>query len=267
MTKCTACGHENDLTRVFCQNCGTRLERDAGVSVPQVSEPGTPPPLVETANRPAFRKKAPQSSLNQPKQKSLAGMFVKKVISTAILGAILAVIVLIARPPVTIPAPSPVNEMAANNLLQFVEDYSESPYLRELVLTEQQINGYLASKVKVAASTAGALYKPEFKRAFVVINQGSLRVFIEQSLAGYSLYEYMDVVPKVSKTGLTYETTGAGIGRFPMPEQGIFLLEDGFSALFGALRDLQSPFATAHELILTPGSVKIRWLGQKPPGR
>ena len=262
MNKCTACGHENDLTRVFCQNCGSRLERSAGLSVPGANEPDAP--VSPEITRPALRKKPPGTK-GGPAPRSAGAMVLRKIISTAILGAILAVIILIVRPPENLPPPAPINETAADNLLNFVQEYSQSPYLRDLVLTEEQVNGYLASKIKVAVDSGASAYKPTFKRAFVVINQGSVRVFIEQAIGGYSLYEYMDLVPKAGPAGVTVETSDAGIGRFPIPKQAAFVMQDGFSSLFGALREVQSVFATASTIELTPGRAKLLWASKKNP--
>ena len=85
--KCTQCGHENDLTRAFCQNCGARLEFSAE-DHPNSIRPLKVPAGIRQRDRPASAGFA-----------SVVFWLIRRILSTAILAALLAVVIQMARQP------------------------------------------------------------------------------------------------------------------------------------------------------------------------
>jgi len=113
---CQSCQFENDPSRVFCQNCGIRLERPAGMAFQGPSKSGMPE-KKETAPSPAKPKpiSSHKAAATRPGVKKSRGgnpagaifAIIFALVRWAIYGAILAGVVLILMKPGDVEPPIP----------------------------------------------------------------------------------------------------------------------------------------------------------------
>lgn len=202
--KCGQCGHDNDLTRVFCQNCGTRLER--GEQAPAPTGPSITPVPVKR-----------KSKTQGPSAIAVLGQFVKAVVSIAFFGAVLALFIQIGRSPDGIPAaPAVVDEAAANGLYDTLKGIASSPFRRPATeFKQEQINNYLASRL-AGATASGPSLGAQFGRAFVVLNDGTFQLYVERRYLGLSVYFRINCEPLAGPEGATALVKGGAIGRMPV---------------------------------------------------
>jgi hypothetical protein len=249
--KCTECGHQNDLTRAFCQNCGARLERPAG-DEPKISGPTKGAAETRPRGRPA---------------RGLAGAafwFIRRILSTAILAALLAVVIQMVRQPDGIPPAQPANDAQAGQLLQALQAFAGSTYARALDVTQAQANNYLASSIVPDAAATEKSFRAEFSRAFVIIKSGELDFFVEQRFHGWPIYMYLTAVPETSGGKLTMRVTGGGVGRMPLSKRLVPLLEGVLRPVIASTSEAAAVLETVDEVVLTPSVAKLSWHARKP---
>ena len=249
--KCTQCGHQNDLTRAFCQNCGARLERSAG------DDPKTGPAKVPAGIRQRGRPASAGFA-------SAVFWFIRRVLSTAILAALLAVVIQMARQPHGIPPAQPANGTQAGQLLQALQTSAESTYARAIDVTETEANNYLASSVVPDPAATGKSLRADFRRAFVMIKSGELDFFVEQRFHGWPIYMYLTTVPETSGGKLSLRVTGGGVGRMPLSMRLIPLLEGVLRPVIASTSEAAAVLETVDEVVFAPSVAKLSWRPRKP---
>ena len=251
--KCSQCGHENDSTRVFCQECGARLERPPG-DEPTISAPSQ----VPAESR--FRGRAATTGL-------AAAIFgiVRGLVSTAILAAVLAALIQMARQPDDVPPAQPANEVQAGQLLHTVQVLSGSNYARTIDISQAQANNYLAASIVPDPATSNSILRADFSRAFVVIRSGQLKFFVEQRLFGRPIYMYLITAPEAAAGGkASLRVTGGGIGRMPISPRLMPLLEGIMRPVIASTSEAVTVLESADEILFTPSMAKLSWKPRKP---
>lgn len=249
--KCKQCGHENDLTRVFCQNCGGRLERPEGAAGPTISGPTKVPT--------GPRKRRASTPLGP-----LLVRLVRTVISTTILAALIALLIQMSRKPEGLPPAKPANEVQATQVYQMMNSMAESPYGRGYDLTQDQMNNYLAARILPADAQSGAAVRAQFQRAFGVIGQGEMSFFIEQKFLGIPVYMYVTGTVEKSGESMTFKSHGGGVGHVRFAPQLVPLLEKVIAPVGASISDATGVVQSASSVSFVPGVAKISWSGKKP---
>lgn len=250
--KCKQCGHENDLTRVFCQNCGTRLERAEGSAGPTISGP-TRVPTGPRKLRQGMNLGAALSKL------------IRAIISTAIVAALIALLIQMSREPEGLPPAPAANDAAAAQIYQGLVAMAENPYGRGMDVTQDQINNYLAARIVGGPVPEGTTVRAQFQRAFVVLKEGEASFYIEQKFLGVPVFMYLDAVPVQGASALSFQTTGGGVGHVRFAPGLTFLLEKVILPVISSVSDATATLQTA-SVTITPGVAKITWPGKKPVG-
>lgn len=249
--KCKQCGHENDLTRVFCQNCGGRLERPEGAAGPTISGP---------TRVPTGPRKLKSSSPMGP----LLAKLVRTVISTVILAALIALLIQMSRTPVDLPPAKAANELQATQTYQMLTSLVASPYGRGYDLSQDQINNYLAARILPAETASGVTLRAQFQRAFVMIGQGELSFFVEQKFLGVPVYMYVTGTLERSGETISFRSTGGGVGHVRFAPQLVPLLEKVIAPVAASVGDAAGVIQSASSVTLVPGVLKINWSGKQP---
>lgn len=194
---CPECQRQNEPERIYCHDCGARLDRSALAKVaPKTEDP-----------------KVTQRRLRQlldPGRIKMRLMFFK--ISKLILGACaLAVVIQMLRPPETPERAKNVELQQINlDLENAITSHSATP----LQYTEAQVNNYLVSVVK---NKHAALSKYlEFERALINVDEGSCRITAERSLLGFSVFHAISYNVALKNGTLTASPTGGSIGLMPI---------------------------------------------------
>lgn len=251
--KCAQCGHENDVTRAYCQNCGAALELSAE-NGPKISGPTKVPAGV-------IRRRDRQARLG------CAGAtfwLIRRIFSTAILAALLAAGIQMARPPDGIPPAQRANEAQAGQLLQAVQTLAASTYARAIDVTQAEANNYLAASIVPDPEATGKPLRADFNRAFVVIKSAELDFFVEQRFHGWPIYMHLTAVPEPSGAKMSLRVTGGGVGRMPFSPRLIPLLEGVLGPVIASTSEAAAVLETADEVVLAPSIAKLSWRARKP---
>src|SRR5438128_1613675 len=197
MTKlvCAECGHENEAERIYCHNCGERLDRSAVSAQKKAQDP------QEVHRR-------LQKMLGPP---NMARRHFFTVSKLALAAAVVAALVEISLPP-ELPAPTKVVPPQIDLDLESAASYQKpAPF----EYSQEQVNAYLAYRL---TSKKKALNKPflTFVRATASFRDGACTIGMERSLFGYSIYTQSSyrVQPAAGKVAAT--NVGGWIGRFPI---------------------------------------------------
>jgi hypothetical protein len=194
---CPECQRQNEPERIYCHDCGARLDRSALAKVA---------PKVEDAQQTQRRLK----QMLDPGRVKMRLLFFK--ISKLILGAAaLAALIQLLRPP-------EVPERAKNIELQQInldmENAITTRSTAPLQFSETQVNNYLVNVVK---NKHAALSKVlEFERALVNFDEGVCRITVERSLLGFSVFYATSYKVILQNGTLTGSPNGGSIGLMPI---------------------------------------------------
>jgi hypothetical protein len=214
---CPECQHQNEPERIYCHECGARLDRSALAKVV---------PKVEDAKQTRRR----LNRMLDPGRLKIRLMFFK--ISKLILGAcVLAVLIQMLLPPDDLPERMKNIELQQINLEieKAVASHSATP----LQYTDAQVNAFL---VNMARSKQAALSKYlKFERVVVNFDEGVCQITVERSLAGFSVFHSIFCKVTLQNGTLTASIIGGKIGRMPIHPM---IMKNGdilFKDLSGAL--------------------------------
>jgi hypothetical protein len=195
---CPECQRQNEPERIYCHDCGARLDRSALAKVaPKLEDP-----------------KATQRRLKQlldPGRIRLRLMFFK--ISKLLLGACaLAVLIEMLRPPIGLPERPKSLELQQISL--DLEKATASHDAAPLQYSTDQVNAYLAN---VTRTKQAALSKfLQFERALVTFDEGVCRITAERSFLGFSVFHAISYNVALQNGTLTAANNGGSIGRMPI---------------------------------------------------
>ena len=214
MTKlvCGECRHENEAERIYCHNCGERLDRSAAAAQKPMVDP------TETHRR-------LQKMLGPPSRVRHNFFAVSKLVLAAVAAAAL---VEMALPP-ELPAPTKIVSPQIDLDL-------ENAHLRPspLEYSQDQINAYLTYRLisKKAALTYPFL---TFVRATASFREGACTIGVERSLFGYSIFSRTSHRVDTSAGKIAATNVGGWIGRLPIHpaimQFGDIIFADLWSAL------------------------------------
>ncbi|HEY5705704.1 MAG TPA: hypothetical protein VIS96_09035 [Terrimicrobiaceae bacterium] len=190
--------------------------------------------------------------------------FIRRILSTAVLAALLALIIQMARQPDGIPPAQPANEGQAGQLLQTLQASAGSPYARAINVTQAQTNNYLASSIVPDPAATGKSFRADFSRAFVIIKSGELDFFVEQRFHGWPLYMYLTTVPDNSAQKSSLRVIGGGVGRMRLTKRLIPLLESVMRPVIASTSEAAAVLETVDEVVFSPSVAKLSWHARKP---
>ena len=197
MTKlvCAECRHENEAERIYCHNCGERLDRSGMAAQHKAQDP-------QEVHRRLQKMLGPP---NKARQNFFA------VSKLALAAAVVAALVEIALPP-ELPAPIKTAPTQVDLDLESAASYQKAGPLE---YSQDQINAYLAYRL---TSKKKALNKPlfDFVRATASFREGACTIAMERSLFGYSLFSQTSYRVDTGAGKISATNVGGWIGRLPV---------------------------------------------------
>jgi len=195
---CPECQRQNEPERIYCHDCGARLDRSALAKVaPKLEDP------KQTQRR--------LKQLLDPGRVKLRLMFFK--ISKLLLGACaMAVLIEMLRPPGDLPERSKSLELQQISL--DLEKATTSQNAAPLQYTDEQVNAYLANVTRTKQATLSKFL--QFERALVNFDEGVCRITAERSLLGFSVFHAISYNVALQNGTLTTANNGGSIGRMPI---------------------------------------------------
>ncbi|HET9856786.1 MAG TPA: hypothetical protein VFP99_03040 [Chthoniobacterales bacterium] len=216
MTKvaCGECRHENEAERIYCHNCGERLDRSGVVVQKKSQDP-----------QEAYRRL--QKMLGPPDRTRRNFFAISKL---ALAAAVVAALVEIALPP-ELPAPTKNFPTQIDLDLENAASFQKAGPLE---YSQDQVNAYLAyrftSKKKVLNNAVLT-----FVRGTASFQEGSCTIGVERSLFGYSLFSRASYRVDTGAGKIAATNNGGWIGRLPVHPMimqfGGIIFADVWSAL------------------------------------
>lgn len=221
MTKliCPDCRHENEPERIYCHNCGGRLDRSAIRK--EKAEAGESSEMAQARLKQMFD---PARGRNKAIAVKLG-----KVIGGALLAAVLVELLLPPDLPPDVKSQS-LAPMISMDLLSAIESHQPP----QLVYSQQQVNDYLASSIHRSNSPAKEGYLP-IHRLFAQFDEGLFRIDAAYSFFGLPLHNSGLYRVQIDQGKMVANCAGGYIGRMPIHPllmRGLgFLLDKTWTAL------------------------------------
>lgn len=194
---CPECRRENEPERVYCHDCGTRLDRSA---VHVKKEP------IEDTHKRVKRMFDPQRA----RIKAL----LRRVFDTIAGAGLLAMVVVMFLPP-DVPPPNK-NQVLVSSLRGDLETMATKGLPAQKQLSEEDANAFIASALKPKQTALDKPFLP-FKRALMTFREGRGAITVERSLSGYwSVYTSCSVAPVLKNGKLLGKIESGHIGRLPV---------------------------------------------------
>src|SRR2546421_7872951 len=194
---CPECRRENEPERIYCHDCGARLDRTALAKIA---------PKGENAKETHRRLR----TMLDPQRAKMRLLFFKT--SKVILGALVtAATVQMVLPPDVPPRPKTGDFPPQINL--DLENAALNHNPTPMQYTETQVNAYLASALKSKQALSKLL---DFERASVKFDETVCSVTAERSLFGFSVFTTTSSKVTLQNGTLIAANNGGSIGRLPV---------------------------------------------------
>jgi hypothetical protein len=195
---CPECRRENEPERIYCHDCGARLDRSVLAKAPQKAEdPGATHKRVK--------------AMFDPGRAVMKKRFFDA--SKLVLGALAAAaIVQMLRSP---DLPEKSKELTLPVQISMdLENATSTPGSAQLRYSEDQLNQYLGYALKSKQAALSSYLN--FERAVVGLESDHCRLTVERSLAGFSVYTTSLFTPSIAENDLVLKNRGGMIGRMPV---------------------------------------------------
>ena len=192
---CPECRRENEAERIYCHDCGARLDRTSLAKIAPKGEDAK-----ETQRR--------LRTMLDPQRAKMRLMFFK--ISKLVLGAFAAAAVIQMIIPPDAP-PSPKSGEFPPQINLDIENAAMNQSAPPLQYTEAQVNAYLGSALRSKQAALSKLL--QFERAFVSFDENVCRVTAQRSLFGLSVFTTTSSKVTLENGTLKASNNGGKIGR------------------------------------------------------
>jgi len=236
---CPECRRENEAERIYCHDCGARLDRTALAKIAPKGED-----VKQTQKR--------LKTLLDPQRAKIRHLFFKT--SKVILGALaMAAVIQMILPPDVPPRPKtgdfpPQITLDMENALL---NHSTAP----LQYSEAQVNAYLGSALKSKQEALSKLL--QFERAIVKFDENVCAITAERSLFGFSLFITTSSKVSLQNGTLSAVSNGGSIGRLPVHPMVMKYADPLFADLWTALNRERKAVAKMGSIEFRPQAVVL----------
>ncbi len=215
---CKQCNFENEPERVYCHNCGAKLDRS--LLPPEATKRADPVVVQERVRK-----------LVSPRRGASTRWFRNLVLSAAA-AAFLALLLVMAEPPDDIPAEVSKDAlMSAPTIKDDMEGLVAQQAAGHLVYSEDQVNAYLQSTIHSKPNGATGFTPLKFERSYVRFDEGVVRITYVQSVFGFPLYATTVDTVAIQNGQLVAQPVAGSFGRVKIAPK----LMPYFGRVFGPL--------------------------------
>ena len=243
---CSQCGFANEMERVYCHNCGAKLDRSLLPKADEASKDS-----VEKVRRRVHKMTNPGQTSVARELKTLANVIVWAVLAAFIIGFI--------REPANLPS-AKTGEVALRMVNSEVAEALESPQARALQFTEGEVNNYFKSALK--SKTGGLIPGVNFERAYVKFEPGNVYIGLQQSVAGYPLYSGARYQIGVRDGKFFCRNVGGNFGRIAVHPELMRHLGIAFQPLWKALKRENDQVQSMQRVEPMKGSIVLMTKGR-----
>lgn len=230
---CKNCSYNNEPERVYCHNCGEKLDRSV---LPKEDQLRREPP--ERARKRIMR-------MTNPGGKPLKQALLTAV-KTLAWAAVVAALILTVLPPDDVPPAK--GELTMRMISSDLPALVRSPNPATITFKQADVNGFLKN---ARAKDASAIPGVEYKRTFMNLEPGIARITLERSFWGYPMY--YGTIYRVEATNGVFINANLGgyVGRLAIPQ---FLMQWIEPVM---LKDIRDTFKAELELVKQLADVKV----------
>jgi hypothetical protein len=237
---CPECRRENEAERIYCHDCGARLDRSSLAKIAPKGEDAK-----ETQRR--------LRTMLDPQRARMRLIFFK--ISKLILGAFAAAaLIQMVLPPADMPVRSKSGEFPPQINLD-IENAAMTPGAPPLQYTDAQVNAYLGSALRSKQAALSKLL--QFERAVVHFEENVCRVTAQRSLFGFSVYTTTSSRVTLENGTLKAVNNGGRIGRLLVHPLLMKYADPIFGDLWTALDRERKAVAKMNAIELRPQAVVL----------
>lgn len=246
--RCTACGHDNDPTRVYCHNCGVKLERGGAPTAPVTG----------------FTHPTDVAKMKRPRAPLPWGKYFAALAKLCLLAIVVAVLAAALLPPRDVPPPVEPDMALAERLSGLASDSSMAGSPRSFAVSAADTARWFVSMVEFAPTENRFQLDPE--RVYAVQGDGTMRVGLVASFLGaVRIYFEGDYAPVPSAGGYALRPLRYSIGRLSLPVALGWPVERQMDGLGDSLAGPLAPLANASFIGVTPDELTLRWTGTAAP--
>lgn len=219
---CTQCNHVNEVQRIYCHNCGTKLDRSKVIEQQQVAAKNLV--TAQTTQKRVQKMLAPGASATSRWPFTL--------LRTVIYAAITAGIILAAMPPANTPPVSkdlPAKPEAARIA---IESLLVATPGTSTVIAPAAVNDYLQVYAKIRFAKDGLLTA---ERTFGILDKDTIGIILHNTVKGVPFYLGVTHRVVMENNLLSVTLTGISIGRLNLPPIAMPILSNFFPPLLAGL--------------------------------
>jgi hypothetical protein len=192
---CSSCKHENEPERVYCHNCGEKLDRSL---LPTASNPNSEEEL---------RKQKKVRRMMNPNRLDWL-ITLRKFVLLVGFAALVAAVFLAVQTPEDVP-PAKSNELASGDSKLLWRQMMNSAPPAALMFKEGDINHSLRTAIKAETGPLGI----KLERAFITLKPGSITLGTERNAWGLPLFSGVTFNPELVSGKWSPGITQLNIGR------------------------------------------------------
>lgn len=232
---CKQCGHVNESERVYCHNCGNKLDRAL------LEEQVEPPAKTREQERLRIKRLTNPPRINWKQEFSnLVLMLIWSVVAAAL--------ILIASPPDAVPPMPKERVIDAPQLAFAMQDLLEAPTAQRTAVPEDAINSYLKNLIKAKEAGLGGTVK--FERVFVHLEEAVCRITVQRSFMDFPLYGSVSYRLGIAGGKIQATNLGGSLGRLNLSPRVM-------SYLGGMNTDLWEAVKREHKLLDQMAQVEV----------
>src|SRR4051812_29844715 len=192
---CPECRRENETERIYCHDCGARLDRSAVKAKVKEEDP-----------KETHRRLQAMFDARRARRKQLFLL-----ISKVGLGALaVAAVVQIVRAPDLPEAKNSPGSFPPQISLD-LDNAAMDPRVGPIRYSDEQVNSYLGYALKSKQAALSQYVK--FDRLVLRFDEGACRATVQRSLYGFPLYTTIAFAPAINGNAITATCRGGTIGR------------------------------------------------------
>jgi hypothetical protein len=242
---CAECGFVNEAERVYCHNCGKKLDRSL---IPK-EEPKAGESAAKARKR-IHKMTNPGASPVMREAKAL--------LRTLFWAATAACLILASRKPDGVPDTRA--ELGSRMIQGELLDAVSSPGPRAVAFTEAEINQHF----RTLKAKEGVVPGVRFERAFVNLLPAVVRTSAQYSLWGYPFYAGISHRLEVKNGQFTPTLVGGNFGRLRVHPAIMQYIDWGFRTLWPAFKREQDHMQKMQSITIEKGKITMI---TRPPGR
>src|SRR3954453_22704744 len=182
---CPECRRENETERIYCHDCGARLDRSKVTATAKEEDPKV-----------THRRLQAMFDARRARRKDIFLLTTKVGFGALVVAAIVQLV----RAPDLPAAKNNAGVLSAQISLD-LDNAAMDPRVGPVHYSEEQVNGYLASALKSKQAALSQYLK--FDRLVVGFDEGACRATVQRSLYGFPVYTSVAFAPAVNGNAMT----------------------------------------------------------------